>query len=238
MYRYLFFDADGTLFDFDEAENRAFYLMAEKLGLDATHEQLVKYKACNEACWKAFERSELTQATLKIKRFEDFFASEGLVLDPALASRTYQSYLSEQGILYEESRPLLDALVERGYTLFLASNGIAHVQRGRLAQSETERYFKDIFISEEIGAQKPDKQFFSVMLERTGLESKKKECLMIGDSLSSDIQGGISFCMDTLWLNKDGAHKNCTGLKPTYEIHALAEMLHLFGIPTERSPRP
>ncbi len=227
MYRYLFFDADGTLFDFNEAENRAFYQMAAKLGLEASPEQLQAYKACNEACWKAFERSELTQATLKIKRFEDFFASEGLSLDPVLASRTYQRFLSEQGILYKESLPLLDALIERGYTLYLASNGIAEVQRGRLSHSNTHGYFKDIFISEEIGSQKPDEQFFSVMFERSGLYAQKSECLMIGDSLTSDIQGGLSYGLDTLWLNMGGSHKNSSTVKPTYEVHSLPEMLDI-----------
>ncbi len=227
MYKYLFLDADGTLFDFNEAEHKAFYKMAAKLGFSASHKHLKTYKLCNEACWKAFERSELTQETLKIKRFEDFFASEDLSLDAALASRTYQSYLSEQGILFDESLPLLEALIERGYTLYLASNGIAEVQRGRIEQSKTGGYFKDIFISEEIGSQKPDRQFFSVMLERTGLEEKKSECLMIGDSLTSDIQGGFSYGLDTLWFNMDGAHKNNTALQPTYEMHSLTEMLKL-----------
>jgi len=229
MYKYLFFDADGTLFDFSEAENRAFYQMTAKLGFEATHEHLQTYKACNEACWKAFERFEITQETLKVKRFEDFFAAEALGLDPALACRTYQGYLSQQGILYKESRPLLEELIERGYTLYLASNGIAEVQRGRIEQSQTGRYFKDIFISEEIGSQKPDAQFFSVMLERTGLKAKKSECLMIGDSLTSDIQGALSYGLDTLWLNMEGVHKNNTTAKPTYEMHSLPEMLNLFS---------
>ena len=229
MYRYLFFDADGTLFDFDEAENRAFYQMATKLGFEATAEQLRIYKACNEACWKAFERFEITQATLKVKRFEDFFAAEALGLDPVLASRTYQSYLAKQGILYQESLPLLEELIKRGYTLYLATNGIAEVQHGRIERSETAKYFKEIFISEEIGSQKPDAQFFSFMLEKTGLEAKKSECLMIGDGLNSDIQGALSYGIDTLWLNMDGSHKNTTILEPTYEMHSLSEMLTLFA---------
>ncbi len=229
MYRYLFFDADGTLFDFNEAENRAFYQMAEHLGFDATAEQLQRYKACNEACWKAFERFEITQTTLKTKRFEDFFSFEQLDFDPDLASRTYQGFLSHQGILYEESRPLLEELIKRGYTLYLASNGIAEVQRGRLAQSRTSGYFKDIFISEEMGSQKPDRQFFSFMLEKTGLESRRKECLMIGDSLISDIQGGLLSGLDTLWINMDGDVKNNTAIQPTHEMHSLKEMLDLFG---------
>ncbi len=229
MYRYLFFDADGTLFDFNEAESRAFHQMAAKLGFSASPKQLQTYKVCNEACWRAFERSELTQATLKVKRFEDFFTSEALSLDATLASRIYQSYLSGQGILYKESLPLLDALIEGGYTLYLASNGIAEVQRGRLKQSDTLRYFKDIFISEEIGAQKPARGFFSAMLGRTGLEEKKSECLMIGDSLTSDIQGGATYGLDTIWLNQDGTHKNNTSVQPTYEVHSLSEILSLLS---------
>lgn len=229
MYRYLFFDADGTLFDFNEAETRAFYQMTAKLGFEATSDQLQSYKACNEACWKAFERFEITQENLKFKRFEDFFASKALSLDPMLASSTYQSYLAQQGILYKDSRPLLDALIRRGYTLYLATNGIAEVQRGRIEHSQTGKYFKDIFISEEIGTQKPDAQFFSFMLEKSGLEAKKSECLMIGDSLSSDILGGHSYGMDTLWLNLGGVHKNNTVVHPTYEMHSLPEMLALLA---------
>jgi len=229
MYRYLFFDLDGTLFDFSEAENRAFYQMTAKLGFEATADQMQTYKACNEACWKAFERFEITQATLKVKRFEDFFASEGLDIDASLASRTYQGYLAKQGILYKESRPLLEELIARGYTLYLATNGIADVQHGRIEQSDTGRYFKEVFISEEIGVQKPDAQFFSFMLEKTGLEGKKSECLMIGDSLNSDILGGLSYGLDTLWLNMGGTHTNTTTVVPTYEMHSLPEMLDLFA---------
>ncbi|HKL60703.1 MAG TPA: YjjG family noncanonical pyrimidine nucleotidase [Sphaerochaeta sp.] len=228
MYRYLFFDADGTLFDFHEAENRAFYQMAAKLGFGASYTQLQKYKESNEACWKAFERFEITQETLKVKRFEDFFASESLSIDPSLASRTYQLFLSEQGILYKETLPLLDTLIERGYTLYLATNGIAEVQRGRIRVSDTLRYFKEIFISEELGAQKPDSQFFAAMLDASGLEGKKSECVMIGDSLTSDILGGQSYGLDTLWLNMDGAHTNKSKVQPTYEMQSLPEMLNLF----------
>ncbi|MDY0287403.1 MAG: YjjG family noncanonical pyrimidine nucleotidase [Sphaerochaeta sp.] len=238
MYRYLFFDADGTLFDFNEAENHAFYQMAQELGFSATSGQLLLYKACNEACWKAFERFEITQETLKTKRFEDFFAAEHLAFDPALASTSYQRFLSRQGILYKQSRPLMDELIQRGYTLYLATNGIAEVQRGRLEVSGTGMYFKDIFISEEMGSQKPDSTFFSLMLERTGLESNRQECLMIGDSLVSDIGGGLLAGLDTLWLNKGGAGVNSTLIRPTYEMGSLPEMLDLLLPLTERSAQP
>lgn len=227
MYRYLFFDADGTLFDFDEAETQALLCMATTLGITLTQAQLDNYKARNEACWKAFERAEITQETLKIQRFEDFFASEGLKLDPKYADQVYQKHLSQQGILYEESRFLLEELLRRGYSLYLASNGIATVQRGRLSKSQTEHYFQDIFISEEIGSQKPQREFFATMLNKTNLEEHKSSCLMIGDSLTSDIAGGLSYGIDTLWLNMRGLHTNTTAFKPTYEVHSLTDMLSL-----------
>ena len=237
MYRYLFFDADGTLFDFHEAENRAFYQMAQALGFSATPGQLQLYKACNQACWEAYERFEITQTTLKTKRFEDFFAAENLEFEPALASRTYQKFLSSQGILYEQSRPLMDELIKRGYTLYLATNGIAEVQRGRIEVSGTSIYFKDIFISEEMGSQKPDRKFFAHMLEKSGLGSKKEQCLMIGDSLVSDIEGGIRSGLDTLWLNMGGLGKNNTAIRATYEMGSLPEMLALLLPLTEDSPQ-
>lgn len=227
MYRYLFFDADGTLFDFNEAESRALYQTAQTVGFSLTEEQLHQYKASNAACWKAFERFEITQATLKVKRFEDFFKEANLPFDPTHTSQVFQGYLSHQGVLFQESLPLLQTLTERGYTLYLATNGIAEVQRGRIAQSKIGHYFQEIFISEEIGAQKPDTRFFTHMLEHTRLEARKRECLMIGDSLVSDIEGGVLAGLDTVWVNLDGQYHNTTSIQPTYVIERISDMANL-----------
>jgi YjjG family noncanonical pyrimidine nucleotidase len=224
MYRYLFFDADGTLFDFEQAEHNAFWKMAESLSLPLERKHEQDYHRCNAEVWKQFEKGAVTIEELKVKRFANFALETGLSLNPEEASRSYQQQLSGQGILFAETITVLETLKKRGYTLFLATNGIAEVQRGRIAVSGTGQYFDHIFISEEIGYQKPDPRFFAHMLEVTGLSEQKRYSLMIGDSLSSDIAGGIASGMDTLWLNKGGKPLN-PQVQPTHIYSNLSSVL-------------
>ena len=230
MYRYLFFDADGTLFDFEQAEHNAFWKMAESLSLPLERKHEQDYIRCNAEVWKQFEKGEVTIDELKVKRFANFASETGIFLDAEEASRSYQYQLSGQGILFDESITVLETLKERGYTLFLATNGIAEVQRGRIAVSNTERYFDHIFISEELGYQKPDPRFFAHMFEVTGLGEQKQFSLMIGDSLSSDIAGGIASGMDTLWLNKEGKPQD-PKVQPPYTHNSLSSVLEFLNAP-------
>ncbi|MDN5332793.1 MAG: 2-haloacid dehalogenase [Sphaerochaeta sp.] len=230
MYRYLFFDADGTLFDFEQAEHNAFWKMAKSLDLPLEREHEQCYIRCNTAVWRQFEKGEVTIEELKVKRFADFASETGISLDAEKASGSYQHQLSKQGILFDESSTVLETLKERGYILFLATNGIAQVQRGRIAVSHTERYFDDIFISEEVGYQKPDPRFFTHMFEVTGLSNQKQRSLMIGDSLSSDIAGGIASGMDTLWLNREGKPLD-PKIQPTYVRNSLSSLLEFLTGP-------
>ncbi|MGH0052508.1 MAG: HAD family hydrolase, partial [Sphaerochaetaceae bacterium] len=180
---------------------------------------------CNAALWRQFEKGLVTIDELKVKRFAAFGKEAGISLDAEEASRSYQYHLSRQGILFDESITVLETLKERGYSLFLATNGIAEVQRGRIEVSRTGPYFEHIFISEEVGYQKPDPRFFSYMLEVAGLTKQKHASLMIGDSLSSDIAGGIASGIDTLWLNKDGEKASNSQVKPTYTQTSLPALL-------------
>lgn len=226
MYRYLFFDADGTLFDFNEAERRAIQAMAGEFGIVLDDEHIAHYQASNLSCWKAFERGELTLKELRTERFVRFNDATGFSFDPHKSSVRYQHHLSRQGILYEDSIDVLTTLKARGYTLYLASNGIAEVQHGRIADAKVAHFFDEIFISEEMGVQKPAVRYFEMMLERTGLGPHKASCVMIGDSLSSDIKGGIDSGMDTVWLNMEGSEQST--LSPTYTVTALKQLLDLF----------
>ncbi|ADY14097.1 YjjG family noncanonical pyrimidine nucleotidase [Sphaerochaeta globosa] len=230
MYRYLFFDADGTLFDFEQAEFQAFHLMAKEMGLSIQSKHFLQYKACNASCWKEFERGELTLEELKTKRFERFCEATLFRLDPHDASQRYQNHLARQGILFAHSKNILSSLTQRGYTLFIATNGIADVQWGRFKQSGITHFFQDIFISEELGYQKPDTRYFSAMLERTHLTDKKQQCLMIGDSLASDIQGALDSGIDALWYNPHNLALP-PHLKTTYTVNRLEEILGLLTNP-------
>ncbi len=230
MYRYLFFDADGTLFDFNKAEEQAFFLMGQELNLQLQASHLASYKACNAACWKEFEQGTLSLNALKTKRFESFGNTAKLHLDPYMASKIYQAHLSEQGILYAHSRSTLATLQERGYALYLASNGIADVQWGRIHKAALAPFFTQIFISEELGSQKPDPSFFSTMLGMAGLQEKKQECLMIGDSLASDIQGAHDSGIDSVWLNRDKSPLP-SGVSPTFIHTSLSSLLDVLTGP-------
>ncbi|MGH0052657.1 MAG: HAD family hydrolase, partial [Sphaerochaetaceae bacterium] len=119
MYRYLFFDADGTLFDFKQAEHHAFWNMVKTLRLQLKQEDENRYIQCNAALWKQFEKGLVTIDELKIKRFASFGKEVGISLDAEEACRSYQYHLSRQGILFDESISVLETLKERGYTLFL-----------------------------------------------------------------------------------------------------------------------
>ncbi|NCC65031.1 MAG: noncanonical pyrimidine nucleotidase, YjjG family [Spirochaetia bacterium] len=226
MYRYLFFDADGTLFDFERAEHQAFWSMAEALNLRLSFEHELLYKKCNLSCWKAFEQGVLTLERLKSKRFELFLQELSIQLDPAVASNLYQHHLSLQGILFDQSKEILQTLKNRGYVLYLASNGISSVQKSRIKIANIEHFFEKIYISEEIGFQKPDPRFFDAMFQAAGLEKQKNHCLMIGDSLSSDIKGGLSSGIDTLYLNLQNK-TNDTAIVPTYTVTSLEAIIPL-----------
>jgi putative hydrolase of the HAD superfamily len=185
---------------------------------------------CNLSCWKAFEQGTLTVETLKTRRFKLFSQESGILLDASQASRLYQYHLSLQGILFPPSINLLNTLKDRGYVLYLASNGIAEVQHGRIEAAAIAGYFEHIFISEEIGFQKPDPRFFDAMLKTAGLQEQKNLCLMIGDSLSSDIKGGNASNIDTLYLNLQNKTNN-TEVLPTYTVTSLEAIKNLLVFP-------
>ncbi|HPZ16258.1 MAG TPA: HAD-IA family hydrolase, partial [Sphaerochaeta sp.] len=203
--------------------------MAEEEGVSLDDGHIARYQAANLSCWKDFERGQLTLDQLKRERFVRFNRESGFTFDPQRSSRRYQYHLSVQGILYKESIEVLTTLKERGYTLYLASNGIAEVQRGRIAVAQVAHFFDDIFISEEMGVQKPDVRYFETMLKKANLSASKASCLMIGDSLTSDIKGGIDSGMDTVWLNMGGRERST--LSPTYTITSLTEILDLLTLP-------
>ncbi len=200
-YKYLLFDADGTLYDFKASERIALEEVFKHYGIPYTQENIEVYHQANARCWKEFEKDVITMAELKPKRFADFFSLMGidLTLDEAEeASRIYTEGLAEEGIMIEGAIEVLEKLYGK-YELVMITNGIANVQRGRIHTSNTGHFYKDIIISEEIGVQKPKKDFFDITLER--IDAASHECLVIGDSLSSDILGGVNSNIDTLYLH-------------------------------------
>ncbi|MFA6688314.1 MAG: YjjG family noncanonical pyrimidine nucleotidase [Sphaerochaetaceae bacterium] len=227
MYRYLLFDADGTLFDFDSAETYAFDATCREFDIQPTEHALQAYKEANRQIWREFEIGTIDIDNLQVERFARFFVSQSIDRNPVDAGKRFTDHLASAGTLYPETIPLLDELRGRGYVLSLITNGISRVQRGRLKQSDTCGYFEVVCISEEIGAQKPRKEFFDTFFELARLsEDERRNCLVIGDSLTSDIQGGNDAGIDTCWYNPQGRMGD-PEIIPTYEIGLLQELLTL-----------
>ena len=204
-YRYLLFDLDNTLFDFDRAEKTAFCAAFSAYGLVLDDGIYDTYHQINDALWKKLERGEIERDRLKSLRFEMLLAELHVPNADLLSeklSRTYFELLGEQNFLLPGAVDVCRELHET-YRLVIITNGSAQVQKGRYFGSPLEPYFEKIFISEWIGAAKPSPAFFDHVMHALG-DPPKDECCVIGDSLSSDIAGAENAGIDAIWLDRSG----------------------------------
>ena len=224
QYKWLLFDADGTLFDYDESERQAFTKTIEALGIPYDDKYLDAYHRINAALWLARERGKISVERLKTKRFELLFEAEKINGDPQRFSERYLNNLAGEGALLDYAEETIFTLA-RHFNLVLVTNGLKEVQRSRLKISKLDRYFDEVIISDEIGASKPDKKFFEKTFAKIGSPAKT-EVLIIGDSLTSDIQGANNFGIDACWLNPQ-RHMRMPGLAIKYEIENLLELVEI-----------
>lgn len=230
MYRFLLFDADDTIFDFHKSEAVAFRQAMEDSGIEYKDEYLERYSAFNVSMWQELERGEITKPQLIAKRFERFFKKVGIEGDSSLMRINYGRRLSEQGFILPGAKELLKELKKTGkYRMFLITNGLKETQSGRLSRSGVMDYLENVFISEEVGFEKPSVDYFR-KVEASIDNYKRKEALVIGDSLTSDILGGNNAGIDTVWYNPKNKANNTKAI-PTYEINTLEE---IYGILRER----
>jgi len=200
-YKHLLLDADGTFYDFAATEKSAISKLFLLHRIPPTESNIKAYKEANDICWGLYEKGEISMGTLKVKRFSDFTAKANIDANPNILSEDYVSCLSETGYMLDGAKETLERLSTK-YDLSIITNGIARAQRGRIAMSGTESLYSHIFISEEIGYRKPDVRFFEEVLKALG--AKKEECLVIGDSATSDISGAVASGIDSILLRLDG----------------------------------
>ncbi len=227
-YRWLLFDADDTLFDFHTAQDFSLTKTLVHFGLEPTVERKNRFKAINAALWAAFDRGEVTQEALVVERYARFIAAEGIEGDAAEWNGYGLRMLSENPVLLPGAESLCRRLSDK-YILALLTNGVPYVQRARLNASPLARYFGPrVYISEEMGCRKPEKVFFDKVLEDLDAARRKKEVLVIGDSLSSDIRGAFNARLDSVWLHWPNAKPGL--ITPTYEVENLAQLAQLLGV--------
>lgn len=224
-YKFLLFDLDHTLLDFESAEETALTQMLEDMNFPDVEAFKDYYKPMNQGLWKDLEQKKLTKQELVDSRFAIGFAHFGITVDGAEMALRYQDYISLQGQSFSGAEDLLEQLEEAGYQLYAATNGVIAIQEGRMAHSTIAPYFKEVFISEQLQTQKPDPDFFEKVGQRIP-GFRKDQTLMIGDSLTADIAGGNAAGIDTVWYNPEHL-ENASQVMPTYEVDSYSKILAL-----------
>lgn len=220
-YQYLLFDADDTLLDFKGSEQVALQQLFDKLHIELTPQLKEHYHTINHSLWAAFERGEITRDEILATRFRRLFEEENIKVERLGLEAEYQELLGLSHLTIPGVADLLDCLKEH-YELYIVTNGVATTQYNRLNASGLYPYFKQVFISEETGYQKPQIEFFDYVSSHiTGFQPSK--ALIIGDSLASDIQGGINAGIDTCWYNPR-LLSNTKGLPITYTVSSYEEL--------------
>lgn len=224
-YEIIIFDADDTLFDFKKSERDAFKNTMLEFDIDYDENHHLKiYQGINSAIWKEFENGLITQKELKIERFKRLSAKLNAGFDEIKFAKSYMKHLSNASFLYDESIALVESL-HKNFRLTIVTNGLKDVQNNRIRKSIIAKYFEDIVVSEEVQVSKPNPKIFEHALNNI-MHTDKSKVLMVGDSLTSDIQGGINFGIDTCWYNPNKI-ENKTKFKPTYEISNLMELKNI-----------
>lgn len=222
MIRYVLFDVDDTLLDFGKAEAAAIRKTFERIGIPVTDELIRRYSEINAQQWSRFEKGEITREKLLTERFDILFSELGINVPSEMAQASYEYLLGIGHYFVDGAEELLEALKDK-YELYIVSNGNASVQDRRLKSAGIIPYFKDIFISERVGFNKPSAEFFETCFERIpGFE--KDKAVIVGDRLSSDILGGINAGVKTCWFNPRGD-------APDPDIPADYEIKHLNELP-------
>ena len=221
MLEFLFLDLDDTILDFHKAEGLAIAKTFASFGIDPTPAVIARYSQINKAHWERLERHELTREQVLVGRFAALFRELGVDADAECCARRYEDNLSIGHYFLPGAEETL-AVLSKKYKLYLASNGTAKVQAGRLASANISHYFQEIFVSQEIGANKPDLAYFTRCFARIP-DFDPAKAMMVGDSLTSDILGGKNAGMATCWVNP--AHKPAQPeITPDYQIEYFSQL--------------
>jgi 2-haloacid dehalogenase len=221
-YSTFLLDLDHTLFDSDVSEAAAFAAALNVVGVSDPENYTATYRRININLWAAVERGETSAQKVRTRRFELLVEEAGIDADPLLMADTFVAGLVANGELYSGARDVVEQLAKHA-SLALLTNGLSEAQRGRVERLDIARHFDAILISAEVGTAKPGADIFDIVFEQLNLP-KKESTLMVGDSLTSDIQGGTNYGIDTCWYNPKIKEPGPSD-QITHEIRKLDELL-------------
>lgn len=217
----VFFDLDDTILDWDKAERRAISMTFEHFGIECTEAVLRRYSVINSSCWERLEKGEMARAEVLTRRFEILFGEMGVAQSGDEVQAYYENLICQGHFFLPGAEELLETLWKE-YDLYLVSNGNARTQDSRLESAGISPYFQGIFISEKLGVQKPSKAFFDACIVEIP-DYRPEQAVIIGDSLTSDIQGGINIGIKTVWFNYRG-RSGREGIVPDVTVTSLGEI--------------
>lgn len=223
MIKAILWDIDGTLLDFEAAEKVAINQCFASHGMgECTDEMLKRYSTINRKYWEALEKGELTKPEVLVGRFREFFQTEGLPVEKAESfNEEYQVRLGDTVVFCDNGFELVQKL-KGEVKQFAITNGTKVAQDRKLSNSKLITLLDDVFISDVLGVEKPNVEFFDIVLDRIG-DYKKEELLIVGDSLTSDIRGGNNAGIATCWYNPKKLENN-KGVNVDFEITNLWEI--------------
>lgn len=223
-YEILLFDVDGTLLDFNAAQENALKRAFQNHSFELDDNVKAVYDEINHNLWKQYENGSITKEEVIYSRFVKLFDRLSLEGDGVAFEDEYQELLGQGHELIDGAIEILNVL-SKSHDLYIVTNGVTRTQRSRLKASGIDQLMKDVFISEETGYQKPMKEYFDYCFARIPNINLEKT-LIIGDSLSSDILGGNNAGIDTCWFNPLVLESDID-VKIDYQIKELIELLKI-----------
>ncbi len=221
-YDLILFDLDNTLLNYKQAEIEAIEDMRQWLGVDVEPSVFHKtYKKLNAQLWTDFENGLVELKVLKSKRFQDMAEHFNYECGPDECGIKYQKFLSMKAFPVDGMYDLLDKLHGKA-KLAIVSNGLARVQYNRISLAKLDKYFPHVFLSEELEAMKPERDYFEKVFKALDWDDYSK-AIIIGDNMNSDIKGGVNFGIDTCWVNLFD-NENDSGIEPHYHVKHLSEL--------------
>ncbi|BES65093.1 YjjG family noncanonical pyrimidine nucleotidase [Gottschalkiaceae bacterium SANA] len=224
-YEVVFLDADGTVWDFKRSEEKAFLSTLKSYGVEENLEGVYRrYSRINELLWERLEQGTIKKDELRRKRFEDLFAEFQFKIPIDEFSREYLAAIAQGKDLIDGAEDICRYLSER-YRVVVVTNGMKETQNSRMAGSTLEPFIEKMIISDEISIAKPEPGIFEYAMNAIGYKDKER-VIMIGDSLSADIAGGVNFGIDTCWINPSKLVAG-NNIVPTYEIMDIRELKNI-----------